>query len=213
MSNGRVVSQIIDESRRFDVVLAPRRCRSHDGQGSPRCMIETPLGHVPLRTVADVVETDGPNQMLRENGRRRMVVLANTDGYRHGARWSRQSAPKSPTCSCPTGYFTTPRRHLPGAGGGVAADRRAVAGVAVDDFRRAVQPLQVGRAGADHHGQRAAGADRQRHRAVDRRPAVVRRDHDRLHHADRHQRAQRHPEDQPLHQPGAVRGRDASAGR
>ena len=27
--------------------------------------------------------------------------------------------------------------------------------------------------------------------------------HDRLHHADRHRDAQRHPEDQPLHQPGA----------
>jgi HME family heavy-metal exporter len=27
-----------------------------------------------------VKETDGPNQILRENGRRRIVVLANSDG-------------------------------------------------------------------------------------------------------------------------------------
>ena len=32
------------------------------------------------------------------------------------------------------------------------------------------------------------------------RSAAVGREHDRLHHADRHRRAQRHPEDQPHHQ-------------
>ena len=42
--------------------------------------------------VAEVVETDGPNQIQRENGRRRIVVLANTDGSRHGARSSPTSA-------------------------------------------------------------------------------------------------------------------------
>lgn len=79
MSNGRVVSQIIDESRRFDVALRlddADRTRA----GLAKVIIETPIGHVPLRTIADVVETDGPNQVLRENGRRRMVVLANSDG-------------------------------------------------------------------------------------------------------------------------------------
>ena len=33
-----------------------------------------------MRQIADVIETDGPNQILRENGKRRVVVLANTDG-------------------------------------------------------------------------------------------------------------------------------------
>jgi heavy-metal exporter, HME family len=35
---------------------------------------------VPARQVATIRETDGPNQILRENGRRRVVVLANSDG-------------------------------------------------------------------------------------------------------------------------------------
>jgi heavy-metal exporter, HME family len=35
---------------------------------------------VPLRLVADVEETDGPNQVSRDNGRRRIVVSANSDG-------------------------------------------------------------------------------------------------------------------------------------
>jgi HME family heavy-metal exporter len=43
-------------------------------------LIESPAGRIPLRNVADVIETDGPNQIQRENGRRRIAVLANTDG-------------------------------------------------------------------------------------------------------------------------------------
>jgi Cu/Ag efflux pump CusA len=38
-------------------------------------------------------------------------------------------------------------------------------------------------------------------------PAAVGREHDRLYHADRDRRAQRHPQDQPLHQSDAARGR------
>jgi hypothetical protein len=43
-------------------------------------LIETPAGWVPVRELAEVTETNGPNQILRENGSRRMIVLANTDG-------------------------------------------------------------------------------------------------------------------------------------
>ncbi len=43
-------------------------------------LIETPTGWIPVSQIADVVETDGPNQILRENGKRRLVVLANSDG-------------------------------------------------------------------------------------------------------------------------------------
>jgi HME family heavy-metal exporter len=43
-------------------------------------LIETPSGWIPARQIADIRETDGPNQILRENGKRRLVVLANTDG-------------------------------------------------------------------------------------------------------------------------------------
>ncbi|HYN37676.1 MAG TPA: efflux RND transporter permease subunit, partial [Rhodospirillales bacterium] len=79
LSNGLVVSQIVDGNRRFDVTIRlgdADRTRA----GLERVIIETPLGHVPLRRVADVVETDGPNQVLRENAQRRIVVLANSDG-------------------------------------------------------------------------------------------------------------------------------------
>src|SRR5262245_3437845 len=41
-------------------------------------LIETPSGWIPARQIAEIKETDGPNQILRENSRRRVVVFANT---------------------------------------------------------------------------------------------------------------------------------------
>ena len=80
MSNGRIVSQVVtDGNRRFDVVI-----RLSDADRSTRgladLLIETPSGHVPLQLVARIQETDGPNQILRENGQRRIAVYANSDG-------------------------------------------------------------------------------------------------------------------------------------
>jgi HME family heavy-metal exporter len=86
MSNGRVVSQVVtDGNRRFDVVI-----RLSDADRSTRgladLLIETPSGHVPLQLVARIQETDGPNQILRENGQRRIAVYANSDGLRDRAQ-------------------------------------------------------------------------------------------------------------------------------
>ncbi len=86
MSNGRVVSQVVtDGNRRFDVVI-----RLSDADRSTRgladLLIETPSGHVPLQLVAKIQETDGPNQILRENGQRRIAVYANSDGLRDRAQ-------------------------------------------------------------------------------------------------------------------------------
>ncbi len=79
LSNGKIVSQVVDGQRRFEVVL---RLSDADRttQGLASLLIETPKGRVPLRTFAEVIDSDGPNQILRENGTRRIVVQANTDG-------------------------------------------------------------------------------------------------------------------------------------
>jgi len=79
LSNGRVVSTVVDGVRRFDVVLRlSENRRTTTGLGD--LLLETPSGWVPARQVADIRETDGPNQILRENARRRIVVQANTNG-------------------------------------------------------------------------------------------------------------------------------------
>ena len=82
MSNGRTVSQVVTGgNRRFDVVIRLSDLdRSTAGLGD--LLIATPSGLVPLRMVARIDETEGPNQIFRENGQRRIAVYANSDGTR-----------------------------------------------------------------------------------------------------------------------------------
>ena len=105
LSNGRTVSTIVDGARRFDVVLRLAD-RDRTTTGLADLLIETPKGRVPLRLIADVSETEGPNQILRENGRRRIAVLANTDGSDMGAIIAkiRETVAATPL---PSGYSTS----------------------------------------------------------------------------------------------------------
>src|SRR4029079_8715095 len=68
LSNGRVVSRVVDGYRRFDVTMRlPNHLRTTERLGD--LLIETPVGWIPARQIADIRETDGPNQILRENAR------------------------------------------------------------------------------------------------------------------------------------------------
>ena len=79
LTDGAHGAQIVDGLRRYELVL-----RLPDDKRSPqdlaRTLIDTPAGQKPVSAIATVQETDGPNQIGRENGRRRIVVYANTDG-------------------------------------------------------------------------------------------------------------------------------------
>jgi HME family heavy-metal exporter len=79
LTDGAHGADIVDGPRRYDLVL-----RLPDQQRSPqdlaRTLIDTPAGRIPVSSIATVEETDGPNQIGRENGRRRIIVYANTDG-------------------------------------------------------------------------------------------------------------------------------------
>jgi len=79
LTDGAHGAQIVDGSRRYDLVL-----RLPDDRRTPadlaRTLIDTPAGRLPISAIANVEEADGPNQIGRENGRRRIVVYANTDG-------------------------------------------------------------------------------------------------------------------------------------
>ena len=76
---GEHVTQIIEGSRRFNLVLRlPETARSI--QGLRAMLIDTPNGRVPLSRLAEIVESDGPNQVSRDNGRRRIVLSANAQG-------------------------------------------------------------------------------------------------------------------------------------
>jgi HME family heavy-metal exporter len=105
MSNGRTVSQIVEGNRRFDVVMRlSDQDRSTTGLGD--LLIATPTGHVPLRMIANVEETDGPNQVLRENGQRRIAVLGNTNGRRDMAAIVADIRRITAETQWPQGYVT-----------------------------------------------------------------------------------------------------------
>jgi len=105
LSNGQVVSQIADGQKRFDVVV-----RLSDADRSTRALgemlIESPAGRIPLAAIADISETDGPNQIQRENGRRRIAVFANTDGSDMARIVADIRAAISST-TLPQGYFAS----------------------------------------------------------------------------------------------------------
>ncbi|MCA3120868.1 MAG: efflux RND transporter permease subunit [Rhodocyclaceae bacterium] len=76
---GERVTQIVEGSRRFALVVRlPESARSIEGLG--QILLETPSGRVPLSKVATIEDGDGPNQISRDDGRRRIVLSANASG-------------------------------------------------------------------------------------------------------------------------------------
>ena len=76
---GEKVTQIVEGNRRFSLVVRlPESARSLQGLG--QILLETPNGRVPLSKLASIEEGDGPNQISRDDGRRRIVLSANAQG-------------------------------------------------------------------------------------------------------------------------------------
>ncbi len=75
---GRQAGVIFEGDRRFPVVI--RMAESSRSDLTTVAQVPVPTGSggfVPLSTVADIAVVDGPNQISRENGKRRVVVQAN----------------------------------------------------------------------------------------------------------------------------------------
>ncbi|MGB3487089.1 MAG: efflux RND transporter permease subunit [Xanthobacteraceae bacterium] len=106
LSNGRKVSQIVDGNRRFDVVM---RLSDQDRStsGLRDLLIPTSSGFVPLKEVAEVLETDGPNQIQREGTQRRIVVYGNGDGHRGLGEIASDIQRAIAEISLPQGYTTS----------------------------------------------------------------------------------------------------------
>lgn len=76
---GEKVTQIVEGGRRFALVVRlPESARSIEGLG--QILLETPTGRVPLSKIATIENSDGPNQISRDDGKRRIVLSANAQG-------------------------------------------------------------------------------------------------------------------------------------
>ncbi len=77
--DGQKITQIVEGNRRFNLVLRlPEAGRGIEGLRN--LLIDTPAGRVPLSQLATIEESDGPNQVSRDDGRRRIVLSANAQG-------------------------------------------------------------------------------------------------------------------------------------
>ena len=105
MIDGERVTQVIEGGRRFALVLRlPESARSIEGL--KRMLIDTPGGRVPLALLATIEESDGPNQISRDDGRRRIVLSANAQdrALSDVVADIRRTVAEQPL---PAGYFVT----------------------------------------------------------------------------------------------------------
>jgi Cu/Ag efflux pump CusA len=78
---GRVVSEVVEEQRIFDLVVWFDEASRQDPNVIEQTLVATPSGaRVPLSTFAEVIRTLGPNTIRRENVSRNVIVSCNVQG-------------------------------------------------------------------------------------------------------------------------------------
>ena len=110
---GAVAGQIFEGDRRFDVVVRlPEAIRSNvDEIGRLRVPLPAtaagPRSFVPLADVARIEVEIGPNQISRENGKRRVVVTANVRGRDLGSFIQEVQQKVGSDVDLPSGYWVS----------------------------------------------------------------------------------------------------------
>lgn len=105
--NGQVIAQVLDKQRTFDVFMRFDDSSRADLDSIKRTQIRVmPDGRrVTLEMVADVFESQGPNQINRENAQRRIVVSANSAGRDMDGLIKEIQAKITKSVQLPDGYF------------------------------------------------------------------------------------------------------------
>ncbi|HXG86169.1 MAG TPA: efflux RND transporter permease subunit [Pyrinomonadaceae bacterium] len=104
--NGRTVSQAIDGARRYDVVVRFDDASRASLDALKNVTVDTPQGtQIPVSAVATIENLPGPNQILRENTKRRIVISANTGGRDLGSVVGDMQARVASQVTLPPGYF------------------------------------------------------------------------------------------------------------
>ena len=122
---GGTLSRIVEGERRFDLVVRLPQA-SLDPATVGVILIDAPAGAVPLRWLGDIESASGPNQILRENLRRRIAVSAypGTGRFDQAVQTARERLADLPL---PAGY----EMHLEGEFQAQAAASRRIGGLAL----------------------------------------------------------------------------------
>jgi heavy metal efflux system protein len=108
-TGGRAAGQVFEGDRRFDVVVRlPEELRTNvDALGSLPIPIggDGAAGFVPLAQLADIELSVGPNQISRENGKRRAVITANVRGRDLGSFIAELRTKIDAEVTLPEGYY------------------------------------------------------------------------------------------------------------
>lgn len=105
--NGEVVGQIIEGTQVHDVFFQFDSSSKTSIEAIEKTTLKVmPDGHrVSLSDVADVYESDGPNEINRENGQRRMVISGNVSGRDLGSLVAEIENAIKTKVKFPTGYY------------------------------------------------------------------------------------------------------------
>ncbi|MCG3143590.1 MAG: Cobalt-zinc-cadmium resistance protein CzcA [Gammaproteobacteria bacterium] len=106
---GREAGRIFEGDRRFDIVVRLPEDMRNDPRTLGRLSVPLPdgRGQVPLAEVAELSESVGPNQISREDGKRRLVVSANVRGRDLGGFVAEVRQRVERGISLPPGYWLT----------------------------------------------------------------------------------------------------------
>lgn len=104
--NGRIVSQAIEGARRYDVAVRFDDASRNSIDALRNVTIDTPQGtQIPISAVATIENLPGPNQILRENAKRRIVIGSNVAGRDLGSVAQEIQKKIAAQVSLPEGYF------------------------------------------------------------------------------------------------------------
>jgi len=111
---GREAGQVFEGDRRFAIVVRLPDAVRGNLDALRNLPVPLPsvgagggMATVPLRQVASLKVVDGPNQISRENGKRRVVVQANTRGRDIGSLVAEAQAKVAAEIKLPPGYYIT----------------------------------------------------------------------------------------------------------
>ena len=104
--NGKKVSEAVEGQRRFDVVVRFADEARNSLDALQNVTVDTPQGtQIPVSAVATIENLPGPNQVLRENTKRRIVIQSNTSGRDLGSVVSDIQDRVKAQVQLPEGYF------------------------------------------------------------------------------------------------------------